>query len=191
YISGHPLDGYMDLLKSVKCNQTMDIPEMREQQQVALCGLVSTKKQISTRKGDLMAFVTLEDLTGSVELIVFPEVYGKYQVLLEKEEGIFVRGHISNSGEDAKIIARDIFNLKSMARELYLRFNDADPVLLAQIQQILRKYKGMSPLYLYFKAEDKMLRAGNEFWVNLNSPLVSDLGGILGLDNVKILNRGD
>lgn len=186
YISGHPLDKYRNILEDFVSCYAMDISGVAEQTEVTLGGIISAVKKISTRKGDPMAFVTLEDPTGSVETVVFPDTYAKSGYILEIDTPVLLRGRVSGSGDEAKVIAQELCTLEDAGRELFLRFTRITPDIVSYVRQVLRRYRGFSPVYLYFPRENRLAKAGDEFRVNLDSAAVNELQRILGIDNVKI-----
>ncbi len=113
YISGHPLQEYQKHLRQVTSANAAEVPQLAPGQQVILGGLVVTKRAITTKKGDPMCFLTLEDLTARVEVIVFPKTYARYKQLVQDDALILVNGTVNNNNsEDNKIIADYISDLK-------------------------------------------------------------------------------
>jgi len=101
YISGHPLDKYREMLEA----GPYQIKNLKSGSAVTLFALIKTTKQISTKKGDLMAFLTLEDLTGSVEAIMFPKTYKKYREMLEENHLVAINGTVEERNNSLQIIA--------------------------------------------------------------------------------------
>lgn len=105
YITGHPLARHSDAIKRFSTCDTAGLIERTDKEEVSVCGIVTGIKILNTRKGDRMAFVTLEDLSGFVELVVFPETYTQNAELLSSEEALLVKGTL-DVGEDACKIDR-------------------------------------------------------------------------------------
>ena len=190
YISGHPLSRYRDDLYRLATVSTVEIPDLPEGSEVALGGLIAGIKKIVTRKGDNMAFLNVEDLTGTVEVVVFPRTYLQNRLAIREDEVVLVKGKVSGSGEEAKIIGDEIATLEShLGGELHLLIDTAGSPLLDQVQLILSSFKGKSPVFLHFEKEKKVIKAGEEFQVDLSGPVTGRLVDILGQARVKIKRK--
>ncbi|NOQ41645.1 MAG: DNA polymerase III subunit alpha, partial [Desulfuromusa sp.] len=125
YVSGHPLARYSDSIKRFATCETAGLSERTDKEQVRVCGIVSGIKELITKKGDRMAFVTLEDLSGSVEVIVFPEVYTVAMELLKGEDPLLVSGELDVGEEACKILATEVALLRdvkeTMAKWVHIR----------------------------------------------------------------------
>ncbi|MGB9802204.1 DNA polymerase III subunit alpha [Desulfofundulus sp.] len=186
YISGHPLEEYRQALAE---ETTASVAEIGEEDQggVTVGGMLTSLKRITTRRGEPMAFGTLEDLTGSIEVIFFPRVYQQYAKLIIPEGVLLIRGQISSTGDRVKIVAEEVSPLlKKINASLYLQIREATPRLIRQVQHVLSNFPGSSPVYLYFPREKKLARVSRDYWINLASPVVTELAAILGPDNVRI-----
>ncbi len=188
YISGHPLSRYRDELNHLTTVNAAEIPEMSEDSEVVLGGLITGVKKINTRKGDTMAFLTLEDLTGTVEIVVFPRCYLQYRPDIRVDEAVLVRGRTSKNDDEAKkIIAEEISSLENHLRgELHLKIDSVNSPLLDQVQIILGSFKGESPVFLHFEKEKRVIKAGQRFRVDLSGQVVVRLQDLLGHAGVKI-----
>ncbi|WP_439950896.1 DNA polymerase III subunit alpha [Desulfolucanica intricata] len=187
YISGHPLAEYREVLAGMSTVNNVEVHEYSEGEIVSLGGLIVSLKQINTKKGDPMAFVNLEDLTGTIEVIVFPRVYKLYRQLLQPDAVVLVKGKVNGSGEEVKIIAEEIsFPVKQVSGDLYLQFINFSMETVHQVQLILQTYPGSSPVFLYFPEEKKLAKTSKKYWVNLDSPVIEKLEELLGPNNVKI-----
>ena len=149
--------------------------------------MITGVKKINTKKGDSMAFLTLEDLTGTVEVVVFPRVYLQSQLAIRKDEVVLVKGRCSGNGEDVKIIGEEISTLDChLGGELHLKIDSLHSPLLDQVQVILSNFRGGCPVYLHFVKERRVIKTGEEFWVDLSGPVVGRLEELLGSSGVKI-----
>jgi DNA polymerase-3 subunit alpha len=112
FITGHPLDRYATEMKRFATATTSTLGELSDRVEVTLCGIVSAIKEKTTKKGDRMGFVTLEDLTGSVEVVLFSDIYLKAAECLKAEEPIIVTGVVDQAEKAAsKVIASEIVSL--------------------------------------------------------------------------------
>ncbi|MBI5875658.1 MAG: DNA polymerase III subunit alpha, partial [Deltaproteobacteria bacterium] len=111
YITSHPLAKYAEEIKQLANTDTEDIKEKQDEAEVSIAGITAAVKEINTKKGDRMAFVTLEDLRGSVEVVVFSDVYKNAASCFSGDAPILVRGKIDKGEENVKIIASVVFPL--------------------------------------------------------------------------------
>ena len=187
YISGHPLIEYRSALNHHVTAYLGELAESDGDENITVGGMITQIKKITTRKGDQMAFVNLEDLTGVVEAVVFPRTWQKYASLLQPEAIVLIKGRKSSGGEAVKIIVEDCRPLVRETRgDLYLKLTSPSSQTVSNIQSLLRSYPGTNPVYLYFTENKKLALAGRNNWVNLNTPLVVQLQELLGNENVKV-----
>ena len=148
YITGHPLARHCDAIKRFSTCDTAGLMERADKEEVSVCGIVTGIKLLNTRKGDRMAFVTLEDLSGFVEMVVFPETYTEAAELLNSEEALLVKGTV-DVGEDAcKILVNEVLSLKDVQERLtrMVHFRLTTPGLeerqLRSLREIMTRYHG-------------------------------------------------
>ena len=148
YITGHPLARHSDAIKRFSTCDTSGLMDRTDKEDVSVCGIVTGIKLLNTRKGDRMAFVTLEDLSGFVELVVFPETYTQYSELLNSEEALLVKGSL-DIGEDAcKLLVNEVVPLKEvqtrMTRRVHFRLTTPglDDRQLRSLKEIVTRYRG-------------------------------------------------
>ena len=148
YITGHPLARHSDAIKRFSTCDTAGLIERADKEEVSICGIVTGIKLLNTRKGDRMAFVTLEDLSGFVEMVVFPETYTASAELLNSEEALLVKGTV-DVGEDAcKILVNEVLSLKDVQERLtrMVHFRLTTPGLeerqLRSLRDIMTRYRG-------------------------------------------------
>ena len=201
YISGHPLKPYEKELKRVSTISTTEIFQTKEDieggiaenvdgKKVVIGGIVVKKKNMITKNNNMMAFITLEDLYGAVECIVFPTTFDRYNNLIEEDSLIIIKGKISLSEEEEpKIICEKIFPLnKYKEGKVFLKISKGKPLnTFDSIKEILKKYRGETPVYVYLEDEGKTVIVHRELWVNIeNKLLFKELVEALGENNVKI-----
>lgn len=203
YISGHPLEAYkgilerytstLDILSLIHPEESMNNPvqPLSDGAEVTLAGIVSDKKTKYTKNNHLMAFITLEDLYGAIEVIVFPNVYTRCGSFLEPDQTVTVKGRISLKEEEApKIILSDASLLtQNPEQKLYLKISkDQDPALQEEILAVLKKYQGNVPVILYLEATQARMMANREYWVESREALLDELYRILGTQCVKMVD---
>ncbi len=117
YITGHPLAEYAAALRRHATVTTEDLPGRRDKDTVTLGAIVSAVKEISTKSGDRMAFITLEDTAGSVEAIAFPELYRQNMLHLVKDAAVLAKGQLDVGDEIVKLLLSEVRPLADRGRE--------------------------------------------------------------------------
>lgn len=215
YLSGHPMDKYDSYIEKSGCRRTYEIleagasgSELKDGDRVTLCGIIThiTVKQTRANKAN-MAFVTIEDLYGTVEIILFPNVFLKYASMITQNNVIAVSGALSVEEEkDAKILVNSVIkptalgtaSSSSTVKEapkkkkrigLFLKFNSRDDGKINFAMQRLSQSRGDFPVYFYYDDTKKYeLRSDFEF-VSMNRELVDSLKDLLGNDNVAVIEH--
>ncbi len=157
-------------------------------------GLVTGRSDLMTKKNEPMTFLTVEDLYGEAEVIVFPKLYRQVREILTEDAILEIRGklQVTEHDEHAKIIAEQIISAGSSADSrgtLYLKLLSEQDTQTNQVLEMLRKYPGPSDVGLYFEKEQKKLK-GKNFRINAGEPaLIQGLKRILGDENVVWTER--
>ncbi|MDD7267088.1 MAG: DNA polymerase III subunit alpha [Lachnospiraceae bacterium] len=197
YVSGHPLDDVLTLWEKTVTKHSADFVLAEEmtiydRESVVIGGLVTTVTVKYTRNNQKMAFLQLEDLVGSVEVIVFPKIMEQYADLLAADEKLFIVGQVSlEEDRDSKLIADKIYRFEDMPKELWLRFTDEAHYqrLWPQVQTLLRLAPGSRRVILYLEAEKSMKRLGRFEQVGLTAEQLTALRAVLGEANVVVKEK--
>ncbi len=199
YVSGHPMEEYRELWEKNVTAKTSDFvvdedgkTVVEDNSNVVIGGMITSKKVKTTKTNQLMAFITIEDLVGTVEVLVFPKIYEKNRPSFTEENKVFVRGRAS-IGDDpvGKLICEEVIPFTDIPNELWLQFENQafyeghiDDVMAA-----LRDSDGKDRVIMYLKEERKMRRL-SENWAVLAGPdLLGRLYRILGEKNVKVVQK--
>ncbi len=157
YISGHPLGRYEALMNKVSTANSLTLKDKQDGQKVRIAGIVKNIKIIRTRRGDDMAFVTTEDMHGSIETTVFSEVYTAANGLLTEDTAVLIDGTVQKDENSAKILAKAIYALEK-ADEIFkisvkvnLDMSKTDRDKLLELKRIFEKYPGNCPVYLHLR----------------------------------------
>ncbi len=113
YITGHPLNKYKDKLVELGVTPITELQDLQDKQEITLGGIVRDFKQIQTKKGDLMAYLNLEDLFGNVEIIVFPDIYKEAQDIISQDTPVVIAGYLDKTDKGLKIIAQKIASIEN------------------------------------------------------------------------------
>lgn len=193
YISGHPLSKFEKEIKHFTNANTQSLQNIGNGREISIAGVINKYKTQPTKKGDKMAFATLEDLHGSTEIIVFPDIYKTSANLIEGDDPIWIRGNISAEEDSIKIITREIFPLSNISERLSSRVHinlqavGLDKDILIRLKEILLSNKGKNNIFLHLFFPDKSqinIEADKTFQVNPSDFLVKEIGGIVGEDAV-------
>lgn len=201
YLSGHPLEDYLGKMKkNVTANAADFVREeesgairVTDNMHVVVGGMIAAKTVKYTRNNQAMAFLTVEDLTGSVEIIVFPKDYERYNRFLNDEEKIFVVGHATVEEEqDGKVICERIVPFDDTRKELWLQFPTKSDFAEKeqQVYDILRDSDGNDEVVIYISDVKAFKRLPRNLAVGINSVLLARLTEFLGEKNVKVVEKG-
>jgi len=186
YISGHPLEQYREILET-QMFSTSDLGQCRHQEKIKLGGIIHQVKPIVTKKGTTMAFFTLEDLRGEVEVIVFPDLYENSREVLKNEEVVRVRGKLDRNAEgEVKVIGEQITSLKRVPKKVYLKVSEHEKGYLYSLKEILLSEEGTLPVYLYFEPSRKMILTQMDFWIPEDENLLGKIKELIGQKNVFV-----
>ena len=197
YISSHPLITVQSQLRRLVTATSQTLLEYQGEPTVTMGGLITQHRAQVTKKGDRMAFLTLEDLYGSVEVIVFPEAYGHNLSACESDEPVVVWGKakIEGEGGEARIIAQRILQLKDALalgefRRLTLTVSpEHDRAKLEHVRDLLGQTPGACHIVLMLQFPDGeriALRAGEHLNVTPSLDLLGGLETLLGTENVRV-----
>ena len=189
YISGHPLSRFEKEIKHFTNANTQNLQEIKNGREISIAGIISKYRTQVTKKGDKMAFVTLEDLNGSAEVIVFPDVFKASGNLIEGEEPVLIKGNISAEEDSTKIIAREIFPLTNIRERLFsnvhinLKAVGLEKDMLIRLKEILSSSKGKNALYLHLFFPDKSqinIGVDKTFQVSTTESMVKEIENLFG-----------
>ena len=198
YISGHPLDDYEALWrKNITATAADFIVDEETEEAVVkdgikavIGGLVTGKTVKTTRTGQLMAFITLEDLMGSVEVIVFPRDYENNRDLLTEDEKLFIRGRVSLGDEPVgKLVCEQVIPFDAVPRQLWLQFEDMAgyQATEAELMELLKSGEGNDQVIIYLKKERAKKMLPPNWNVMADAGLLNRLYCKVGEKNVKVV----
>ena len=196
YVSGHPLDELEDKWKSHITNISIDFnepeegedPKVKDKSKVTVGGIINTLTKKFTKKGQQMAFITLEDLVGTVEVIVFPRQYEQYRTLMEEGQIIFVSGEAQiEENNDGKIIANNISSFSDMPSKIWVSFKNKDEYFEKEkeFENLLWDNHGNDIVMVYLAEEKQVKQMDSKYNVNGSSEFIAKLKEIYGEENVK------
>lgn len=195
YVSGHPLEEYESLWRKNITNTTMDFAIDEETDSVkvqdgvntVVGGMITSKVIKTTRTNSVMAFVTIEDLYGTVEVIIFPKDYEKYRNLLTEDRKIFIKGRVTvEEDKPAKVICQSIISFEDVPKDIWIKFKDMPAYEKKQkeIDQIIVNCEGKDQLWIYCEFEKRRKRIPH---IGINEEILTKLIEIVGKENIKVV----
>ncbi len=201
YISGHPLEEYEEKWKKSITRVTADFlldeetgqSKVQDGEIATVGGLITDKSIKYTKQNQTMAFLTLEDLVGAVEVIVFPKSYEKASHLLNVDEKVFIRGRVSTEEErNSKLICEKIYSFDDAKRELWLQFSGRKDYEEKETKlfELLQDSDGRDGVVIYISGEKLMKRLPPSQNIGVSAELLNKLNNFLGRKNVKVVEKG-
>ena len=198
YVSGHPLEEWEALWKKGITNTTADFmlddengePAVRDNASVVVGGMIADKRIKYTKNDKVMAFLQLEDLLGSIEVVVFPRDYERYSAKLTEENKVFVRGRVSlEEDKDGKLICERITGFDEIPRKLWIKFRTKEEYEKAsdELLSLLADSDGNDSVVIYIEALKAMKKLSPARNVSADETLSRRLAAKYGDDNIKIV----
>lgn len=199
YISGHPLEDYIGLIEKNTTASSLDflIDEETQRAKVkdgltyTIGGMVAGKTVKLTKNNQNMAFISLEDLFGTVEVIIFPRDYTRYREYLEEDRKLLIRGRASVSEEEGKLICEQVIPFDQVPKELWIQFASIEEYQTQSgvLVEILKQNSGTTPVVIYCRREKARKRLDKMHHIQLNNSLIFSLYDKFGEANVKVVEK--
>ena len=200
YLSGHPLEEYLDTMrKNVTATSADFVPDeqtgeiaMEDRRSVVIGGLLTAKKIMYTKRNQQMAFLEIEDLAGSVEVIVFPQSYERYQRYLNADAKLFVTGHASIEEDQAgKVICDRIIPFSDVPKELWILFPTKEAYMAEEqaLYDQIADSDGNDEVAICLANPRSVKRLGRNRTVRADAGLLERLRERYGKENVKLLDK--
>ena len=201
YISGHPLDEYMDYIKKNSSVTSTDLNEEDTEESqnikndyggktVSFCGILSHLKIFNTKNNAQMLFAQIEDMYGSIELVFFPAVFQKFSNILVNDSVVKVVGKVSiKENEKAKILVNDVVKITKQSK-IYIRIPndklDLEPRVIEYIKNLDAEDFANNPVYLFLDGTNKLKLLNKNMWLSTRDATIEKLELAFGKENVKI-----
>ncbi|MCI9315615.1 MAG: DNA polymerase III subunit alpha [Lachnospiraceae bacterium] len=198
YVSGHPLEEYQEMWRKNITNTTADFVPDEETQETAvrdgatatIGGLISEKKIKYTKNERVMAFLQVEDLVGTVEVIVFPKQYEQHGSQIAEDSKVFIRGRVTVEEEkDGKLICEQITPFENVSRKLWIKFptKEAYENRKEELFDAIRQSEGKDSVVIYVENPKAMNPLPRNWNVDAGEELVARLSELYGAENVKVV----
>lgn len=200
YVSGHPLEKYEALWKHVITNVTSDFAldeetghsKVMDGNRAVIGGILTDKRVKYTKTNKTMAYLTVEDLVGTVEVVVFPKDYEKNLQYLNVDDRVFIRGRVSSEDDQSsKLICEKIFRFDEVPQELWIQFATISDYRAREEQlfDLLRNSDGKDYVVIYVRDGRSVRRLGDNWTVRADESLLGALSEAFGADNVRLTQK--
>lgn len=200
YVSGHPLEADESLMRKNITATSADFAVDEETgkagvwdgERETIGGMITAKTVKATKTNQMMAFITIEDMVGTIEVILFPRDYEKYRPWLTEERKLFVRGRVSLGDENqGKLICEDLTAFEDVPRELWIQFTDIAAYTAAQsgLFSMLAPWDGKSRVVIYLSSSRQFQRLPESRSVGICPELLQQLGEVFGAANVRVVEK--
>lgn len=185
YVSGHPLDRFRQALAARTSVQIASLPELENNLPVVVGGRVTEAKQIITKTGKPMMFFTVEDYSGSVEIVLFPEATSKHGNLVQLDSTLTVAGKTNYREERCTIIAETLTSVAPDNLALVVNFTNDQVDRLGYLKVLLTRFPGPVPVYLSKKDSNQLILADEKYWCDASAELVLEVERLFGEQTVS------
>lgn len=200
YVSGHPLEDYINVMKKTVSRTTADFetadgeqaPHVKDNENAIVGGMIVDKVVKTTRNNSVMAFITVEDLYGTVEIIVFPRDFEQYRNILEIDRKVFVKGRVTvEEDKPAKMICQKIVAFDDMPKQLWVQFQNREEYQSKEtiLFDQLGHYDGQDTVIVYLREEKAKKRLPNSRMTDICEDLLDHMYETFGRENVKVVQN--
>lgn len=197
YISGHPLSRYRDEIQKIATIDSRKIASSEgegavlDNSSVTVCGIIHQCRKKTTKTNNIMAFLTLEDLYGMIEVIIFPKVFEKYSNLLLEDNIVIIKGRVNyKEEEEGKIICEEVYPFKRTDdSKVFIKLKrDYNAEILESLKKVILQYPGRIPVYIWLEGEPNVVKADADLWIEPANEAIDKLAALVGTENVQIIS---
>ena len=195
YFSSHPLTAYKEKIKQLSTVSSAEISERAEGEEVVMGGIITNLRQSTTKRGDPMLYITLEDMKGAAECLAFSKEIKAYQPLLNVDEIVFVKGQVGFQSAVPTLRIKEIIAekdaLKRLAKCITIRFDASqfEETKLTQLKEIIKKHCGKCPLFFEISTPDQgitQIRTSSQYFVSATEGFLSSIRELFGTESCQI-----
>jgi DNA polymerase-3 subunit alpha len=199
YVSGHPLSKYSDEIEAFSTVRLGQVEEFQNGATVRVCGIVTSVKKKIDKRGNLMAFVTIEDFTGKAECIVFSDPFQRYGKFLTDDAMVMVIGKGETNGEALKIIVNEVVPMEDVRARftksilLSLNLDRVDERAVVELRQLMERYRGNCQCYIRVSGgglPDKSVYWSRNYTVDPSPQLITAMRQLFGASSVRLQATG-
>lgn len=189
YVTGHPLDVFRDKMNGFTPLAELVSGEYTDGKGVRVAGLILSAKRITTRNGDMMCFIALEDFTDQIEVVIFSRVFEKCSKIVIPDMPIRISGRLSMNDDTAKIIADDIQLLggsESVEVRLKISKEQENGELFEELKRVFKNYPGSTVVFLHLIDSRRIIKTERQFWIKPTPQAIEALESIVGRGRVTV-----
>ena len=195
YFSSHPLTAYKEKIKQLSTVSSAEISERAEGEEVVIGGIITNLRQSTTKRGDPMLYITLEDMKGTAECLAFSKEIKAYQPLLNVDEIVFVKGQVGFQSAVPTLRIKEIIAEKDALRRLVkcitirLDASQFEETKLTQLKEITKKHCGTCPLFFEISTPDQgitQIRTSSQYFVSVTEAFLSSIRELFGTESCQI-----
>lgn len=200
YVSGHPMEEYEDLWKTNVTKNTLDFAYNDEEERTNVTdgaieiigGIITTKTVKTTKHNAIMAFITIEDIVGVVEVILFPRDYERYKMYLIEDNKVFIKGKVTvEEDKPAKIICQELIPFEQVPREVWIKFPDKESFIKNEqmLYDVLSQYDGNDMVCIFCESEKVIKKLPRSRSIKVEKMLLQELSTLFSEENVKVVEK--
>ncbi|MDQ1273301.1 MAG: polymerase subunit alpha [Planctomycetota bacterium] len=195
YLSSHPLNPFKQKIKQLSTVSSADISEHTDGEEVIIGGIITNLKSSVTKRGDPMMYITLEDLKGSAECVIFSKEIKAYQTLLAIDEVVFVKGQLGFQGTAPSIRIKEVIAekdaLKRLTKCVTIRCNtaDFDESKFMQLKEGIKKHSGTCPIFLEISTPNQgnvHIKISSQYFVSVRDDFLSCAKELFGSEALRL-----
>ncbi|MCF6155023.1 MAG: DNA polymerase III subunit alpha [Candidatus Brocadia sp.] len=195
YLTSHPLHAYEEKIKQLSTVSSAEISEHAEGEDVIIGGIITNLKPSTTKRGDPMMYITLEDMKGATECVIFSKELKTYQPLLNRDEVVFVKGQIGFQSTAPSLRIKEIIaekdSFKRLVKCVTIRFetSDFDESKFIQLRETIRRHSGTCPLFFEISTPNQgnvHIKASSQYFVSVTDDFLSCTKELFGPDALQI-----
>jgi len=194
YVSGHPLDKYEPIIQKYASVNSVSIHDSSDGRTIRMAGTIKPLKIHKTKKGDMMAFAAIEDQSGNIEVVVFPDLYAEVHMHLAAEEIVILEAVVQKKENMVKLIAEKIIPIEKASEEwangiiIKLDAEKSSLITLEQLKTILKKYPGECPTYLNIEIDQTpplMIKLAGDYYTASDSSFYKEIEELIGEGRIE------
>lgn len=188
YITGHPLDRYREKIQGFTTVEKLLSADNMDGKLTKIAGIIVSAKRISTKKGETMCFIEVEDFTNKIEVVVFPKVFYQSVNLLVPDMPVVVSGRLNANEETSKILADTMVKLDEYQPEIRIKIRKSqeNADVFDNLKEIFCSYTGNNVVYLHLVDSKKVIRTEEKFWFTPTKEIIDQIESLLGNDSVLV-----
>ena len=195
YVTGHPLEGIMDRVSSWKHGDTDTLADFPDKSQVHLVGVKRSFREVTTKGGKRMGFLSLEDLKGTVEVVCFPDIFQAAIQLIEQDQVLCIKGQLEHGDEQCKVLANEVLSVEEVeklnAPPFHITLSGQRQSDLHDLMQVIKRYPGSRQIRLHLVLEEgqvAVVKPSDEIRVDVSQPFLDEFRSAFD-DRVEIRNN--